>query len=69
MDSDWAGCIDDGKSTSGYGFSVGSGMFSWCSKKQDVVAQSTAEAEFIAAAAGANQCIWLRKMLIDLGFG
>ncbi|KAJ4713761.1 Retrovirus-related Pol polyprotein from transposon TNT 1-94 [Melia azedarach] len=69
VDSDWAGCIDDGKSTSGYAFSVGSGMFSWCSKKQDVVAQSTAEAEFIAAAAGANQCIWLRKMLIDLGFG
>ncbi|KAJ4719034.1 Retrovirus-related Pol polyprotein from transposon TNT 1-94 [Melia azedarach] len=51
VDSDWAGCIDDGKSTSGYAFSVGSGMFSWCSKKQDVVAQSTAEAEFIAAAA------------------
>ncbi|KAJ4710130.1 Retrovirus-related Pol polyprotein from transposon TNT 1-94 [Melia azedarach] len=69
VDSDWAGCIDDGKSTLGYAFSVGSGMFSWCSKKQDVVAQSTAEAEFIATAAGANQCIWLRKMLIDLGFG
>ncbi|KAJ4728947.1 Retrovirus-related Pol polyprotein from transposon TNT 1-94 [Melia azedarach] len=68
VNSDWAGCINDGKSTSGYAFSVGSGMFSWCSKKQDVVAQSTAEAEFIAAAAGANQCIWLRKMLIDLGF-
>ncbi|KAJ4710707.1 Retrovirus-related Pol polyprotein from transposon TNT 1-94 [Melia azedarach] len=68
VDSDWAGCVDDGKSTSGYVFSIGSGMFSWCSKKQDIVAQSTAEAEFIAVAAGANQCIWLRKMLTDLGF-
>ena len=43
-DSDWAGCIDDMRSTSGYCFSFGSGVFSWCSKKQEVVAQSTAEA-------------------------
>ncbi|KAF2325167.1 hypothetical protein GH714_024799 [Hevea brasiliensis] len=46
-DSDWAGSADDMKSTSGYCFNFGSGCFSWCSKKQDIVAQSTAEAEFI----------------------
>ncbi|XP_059306525.1 secreted RxLR effector protein 161-like [Lycium ferocissimum] len=63
-DSDWAGSVDDMKSTSGYCFSLGSGCFSWCSKKQDIVAQSTAEAEFIAAAATVNQAIWLRKILI-----
>ncbi|XP_014500724.1 uncharacterized protein LOC106761666 [Vigna radiata var. radiata] len=45
--SDWAGSLDDMKSTSGYCFSMGSGVFSWCSKKQEVVAQSIAEAEFI----------------------
>ncbi|XP_020263962.1 uncharacterized protein LOC109839911 [Asparagus officinalis] len=32
-DSDWAGSIDDMKSTLGYYFSLGSGVFSWCSKK------------------------------------
>ena len=66
-DSDWAGCLDDSKSTSGYAFSFGSGAFCWNSKKQDVVAQSSAEAEYISAAAAANQAIWLRKVLLDLG--
>ncbi|XP_047270283.1 uncharacterized protein LOC124899439 [Capsicum annuum] len=32
----------------------------------EIVAQSTAEAKFIAAAATVNQAIWLRKILIDL---
>ncbi|KAL0306277.1 UNVERIFIED_CONTAM: Secreted RxLR effector protein [Sesamum radiatum] len=33
-DSDWAGSVDDMKSTSGYTFSLGSGIFSWASKKK-----------------------------------
>jgi hypothetical protein len=65
-DSDWAGSLDDMKSTSGYCFSSGSGIFSWCSKKQEIVAQSTAEAEFIAATAAVNQALWLRKILTDM---
>ena len=40
--------MDDMKSISGYCFSKGSGVLSWCCKKQEVVAQSSAEAEFIA---------------------
>ncbi|KAL4385296.1 hypothetical protein GQ457_15G029610 [Hibiscus cannabinus] len=67
-DSDWAGSLDDMKSTSGYVFNVGSGAICWSSKKQQVVAQSTAEAEYISAAAAANQAIWLRNLLSDLGF-
>ncbi|KAL4303544.1 hypothetical protein GQ457_10G024470 [Hibiscus cannabinus] len=43
------------------------GAICWSSKKQQVVAQSTVEAEYIAAAA-ANQAIWLRNLLFDLGF-
>ncbi|KAL4387529.1 hypothetical protein GQ457_09G029200 [Hibiscus cannabinus] len=43
-DSDWAGSIDDMKSTFGYFFTLGYGVFSWSSKKQDTVAQSTTEA-------------------------
>ena len=58
----------DAKSTSGYTFSLGSGHFSFNSKIQTVVAQSTAEAEFISAANAANQAIWLRNLLVDLGF-
>jgi hypothetical protein len=65
-DSDWGGFIDDLRSTSGYCFTLGSGVFSWCSKKQETVTQSTAEAEFVAATAAVNQALWLRKILIDL---
>ena len=67
-DSDWAGSCDDMRSTSGYLFSLGSGCFSWSSKKQDVVAQSTAEAEYVAAAAAVNQALWLRKILAYLKY-
>ena len=37
-------------------------MFSWFSKKKDIVAQSTVEAEFVAATAAVNQAFWLRKI-------
>nr|KYP47813.1 hypothetical protein KK1_030509 [Cajanus cajan] len=56
-DSDWAGSVDDMKSTSGYAFSLGSGIFSWASKKQATVAQSTAEAEYVAATEATSQAI------------
>ena len=65
-DSDWAGCVDDMRSTLGYCFSFGSGVFSWSSRKQEVVAHSTAEAEYIVAVAAVNQALWLRKLLTDL---
>ncbi|PHU03205.1 hypothetical protein BC332_28456 [Capsicum chinense] len=65
-DSDWGACLDDYKSTSGYSFSFGSGIFSWSTKKQDIVAQSSAEAEYVAAASATNQGIWLRKILFEL---
>ena len=41
-------------------------MFSWNSKKQDVVGQSSAEAEYISTIAVANQAMWLRKILTDV---
>ncbi|KAF2318467.1 hypothetical protein GH714_008015 [Hevea brasiliensis] len=57
VDSDWAGNRDDMKSSSGYLFSFGSGPFSWNSKKQEVVAQSTVKAEYISTASAANQAL------------
>ena len=65
-DSDWDGCIDDMKSTSGYAFSLGSGVISWVSKKQGSVAQSSAEAEYISASLATSQAIWLRRILEDI---
>ncbi|RVX06045.1 Copia protein [Vitis vinifera] len=63
--SDWVGCVDDMRSTSGC-FSFGYSIFSWSSKKQEVMAQSTAEAEYVAVVDAVNQVFWFRKLLTDL---
>jgi outer membrane protein assembly factor BamB len=55
------------KNTSGYAFSLGSGVFSWSSKKQQSVAQSSAEAKYVSAALVTSQAIWLRRILEDIG--
>ncbi|XP_040957893.1 secreted RxLR effector protein 161-like [Gossypium hirsutum] len=65
-DSDWAGSIDDMKSTSRYLFTLGSTIFCWSSKKQNIVTQSTTEAEYVVAVGAVNQAIWLRKIMPDL---
>ena len=65
-DSDWASSIDDMRSTIGFCFSFKSRIFSWSSKKQDVIAQSIAEVEYVAANATINQAIWIKKILADL---
>jgi hypothetical protein len=66
-DADWAGSEDDNKSTSGYAFSFGIGVFSWSSMKQNTIALSTAEAEYVSASEATAQAIWLRFVLDDLG--
>ena len=47
-DSDYAGCLDTEKSTSGYVFKLAGGAISWSSSKQSVIASSTMYAEFVA---------------------
>lgn len=67
-DSDYAGDVDDRKSTSGSVFILSSGAVSWMSKKQPIVTLSTTEAEFIAAATCACQAIWIRRVMKILGY-
>lgn len=62
-DSDYAGDLDDRKSTSGFVFMMNSGAVTWSSKKQQIVTLSTTEAEFVAAASSSCQAIWLRRIL------
>jgi len=59
--------VDDRKSTSGHVFFLGTGAVSWSSNKQDIVALSSSEAEYIAATSSACQATWLRKLLADFG--
>ena len=62
-DSDYAGDVDDRKSTSGYVFMIGESAIAWSSKKQHIVTLSTTEAEYVAATSCSCQGIWLRRIL------
>ncbi|RVW43382.1 Retrovirus-related Pol polyprotein from transposon TNT 1-94 [Vitis vinifera] len=65
-DSDFAGCLDSRRSTSGYVFMLAGGAVSWKSVKQTLIASSTMEAEFIACYEASNHGIWLRNFITQL---
>ena len=66
-DADFAGCKIDRKSTSGTCHFLGTSLVSWSSRKQSSVAQSTAEAEYVAAASACSQVLWMVSTLRDFG--
>ena len=57
---------DDGKSTTGHVFYLGESPITWCSQKQDTVALSSCEAEFMAGTEAARQAIWLQDLLGEI---
>ena len=65
-DLDWAGSVDDKKSTSGYLFSLGSGAVTWTSKKQQAVSLSSTEAKYRGTVKARCEVVWLRPMLGDM---
>ncbi|WVZ15866.1 hypothetical protein V8G54_013432 [Vigna mungo] len=65
-DADYAESIVDRRSTTGYCTFLGGNLVTWRSKKQGVVAQSSAEAEFRAMAQGICELLWLKIILEDL---
>ena len=65
-DADWAGDLDDRKSTSRYVFQIGGSAVSWRSKKQPTVALSTAEAEYVALACATQEAVWLRQLTTEI---
>jgi hypothetical protein len=67
-DADWAGCKIDRKSTSETCQFLGRSLVPWVSKKQNSVALSTAEAEYIAASHCCVQLLWMRKPVRDYGY-
>ena len=58
---------DDYKSQSGYVFILNGGAVSWKSSKQDTVADSTTEAEYMAAAEAPKEGVWMKDFITELG--
>ncbi|GJR50062.1 putative ribonuclease H-like domain-containing protein [Tanacetum coccineum] len=67
-DSDYAGATLDRKSTTGGCQFLGNRLISWQCKKQTVVATSTTEAEYVAAASCCGQVLWIQNQLLDYGY-
>nr|GEX23764.1 hypothetical protein [Tanacetum cinerariifolium] len=68
MDSDYGGSTQDRKSTTGGCQFLGRRLISWQCKKQTIVATSTTEAEYVAAANSCGQVLWIQNQLLDYGY-
>ena len=65
-DADYVGSVVDRRSTIGYYTFLGGNLVTWRSKKQSLVARSSAEAKFLAMAQGVYELLWLKIILEDL---
>lgn len=66
-DADWASDVRDRKSCTGYIFLLQGGAISWRSQKQQTVALSTAEAEYMSMSSAAQEALWLQQLHAELG--
>ena len=68
-DADFSSCVDTSRSNGGYVFLYGGGAVSWSSKRQQVVALSTCEAEYMAMNLATREGVWGIQLMEELGFG
>ncbi|MCO5610375.1 hypothetical protein L7F22_064611 [Adiantum nelumboides] len=66
-ETDYAGDLDNRRSTSRYVFTMARGAVSWRSRLQTCVTQSTTEAEYVATSEACKEAIWLGRLVKDLG--
>jgi hypothetical protein len=66
-DADWAGCVDDRRSTGGFAVYLGSNLVSWSARKQPTVSRSSTEVEYKSLANATTEIIWVQKLLTKLG--
>jgi hypothetical protein len=66
IDSDYAGCLDIDRSTSGYVFKLTGGVILWSSSKQSIITSSMMYAEFVACYEAMRQALWLKKFVPGL---
>nr|CAC37623.1 copia-like polyprotein [Arabidopsis thaliana] len=66
-DSDYAGCKDTRRSTTGFCILLGSTLISWSAKRQPTISHSSTEAEYRALSDTAREITWISSLLRDLG--
>lgn len=67
VDADWAGDLDQRRSTSGYVFNLFGGAVSWMRKNKSIAVLSTTEAEYMVATHASKEAVWLQRLCSNMG--